>query len=306
MTFRVSRFGAFLLIAFSVFGSSTGIGAGVSFEKGDVIVSLESGPVRESGPVQWWLPDGTFRGYLVGREIGPSEGMAFDAAGNLYVTHWCSDPFCSISGNTVEKFNPLGISEGPVGSGYDCGPHAVTFDAAQSMYVGLAGCSGAILKFPPGATTETAPVVFPVAPDTYGAFWIDLAPDGCTMRYTSWGANVKQYNVCTGAQLPDFNVAPLPSPNSMDLRNLPDGGVLVSSGDVIARLDASGALVRTYQVEGESPFWTGLDLVGDGTFWAGAYYTSNVYRFDLATGLVLTTFNTGTASHTVVGVTVKK
>jgi hypothetical protein len=28
---------------------------------------------------------------------------------------------------------------------------------------------------------------FPVAPDNMGAFWIDLAADGCTMFYTSWG-----------------------------------------------------------------------------------------------------------------------
>jgi len=87
---------------------------------------------------------------------------------------------------------------------------------------------------------------------------------------------------------------------------LPDGGVLVSSGGVIARLNASGALIQTYSVPGESSPWTGLDLVGDGTFWAGNYETSNVYRFELANGVVLGAFNTGTPGHTVVGVRVKK
>lgn len=45
---------------------------------------------------------------------------------------------------------------------------------------------------------------------------------------------------------------------------------------------------------------------GDGTFWAGNYESSNVYRFDLATGTVLSSFNTGTAAHTVVDVLVRK
>ena len=26
-----------------------------------------------------------------------------------------------------------------------------------------------------------------------GVFWMDLAPDGCTMFYTSYGPNVKRY-----------------------------------------------------------------------------------------------------------------
>jgi DNA-binding beta-propeller fold protein YncE len=52
--------------------------------------------------------------------------------------------------------------------------------------------------------------------------------------------------------------------------------------------------------------WAGLDLVGDGTFWVANYDTSNVYRFDLTTGVVRDVFNTGTAPHTAVGVRVKK
>ena len=90
---------------------------------------------------------------------------------------------------------------------------------------------------------------------------------------------------------------------------LPDGGVLVSSGDVIARLNASGAVVQTYAARSPSPdgtLWAGLDLLGDGTFWAGDYKSSNVYRFDLASGAVVSGFNTGTPPRTVVGVRVKK
>jgi hypothetical protein len=269
----------------------------VMFSSGDVFVSLET------GPVQWRLRDGTLNRVLVGSVPGTGEGMAFDAAGNLYVTRWCVDPWCSYTGDTVEKYNTLGQSLGAVGSGYDCAPHAMVFDLAGAGYVGQAGCTGAILKFPPGAAT---PIAYPVAPDNQGSFWIDLAPDQCTMAYTSYGANVKRFDVCAGVQLPNFNGAPLPGGAAQDLRILPDGGVLVSSGNVIARLNASGAVVSTYGVAGEPGFWAGLDLAGDGSFWAANYETSNVYRFDLASGSIIDSFNAETPPHTVVGIRVKK
>src|SRR5207247_10739657 len=110
---------------------------------------------------------------------------------------------------------------------------------------------------------------------------------------------------CARVEVPRSDGAPRPGGATRDLRGLPDGGVLVSSGQVIARLSASGALVQTYEVA-EPGFWAGLDLVGDGTFWAANYQASNVYKFDLSTGTVLSSFNAGTAPHTVVGVRVKK
>jgi outer membrane protein assembly factor BamB len=235
---------------------------------------------------------------LAGTDVGTGEGMALDAAGNLYVTRWCWTSDCPIA-NSVEMFTNMGLPAGRLGSGYDCAPHAIVFDAAGAAYVGLAGCSGAIVKLAGGQIVAS----FPVAPDNQGAFWIDLAPDGCTMFYTSWGPNVRRYDVCRGAQLSNFNRAPMPGA-TQDLRVLPDGGVLVSSGDVVARLDAGGTLVRTYQVPGEAALWSGLDLNGDGTFWAGNYLTSNVYRFELATGAVRSRFNTNSPAHTVVGVRV--
>lgn len=269
----------------------------LTFAPGDVIVSLES------GPVQWWHPNGILERVLPSTVLGTGEGMAFDALGNLYVTRWCNMPTCDGDfADGVEMFNAMGVSQGRFGSGYDCGPHAITFDAPGNAYVGHAGCSGAILKL----TAAGAPLVaYPVAPDFIGSFWIDLAPDGCTMVYTGWGPNVKRYNVCTATQLTNFNAAPMPGGDTHDIRLLPDGGVLVSSGEVIARLNASGVLVQTYSVSEES-YWSGLDLVGDGTFWAGNYATSNVHRFHLATGAMLSSFNTGAPPSNVVGVRVKK
>jgi len=268
----------------------------ITFGPGDVFVSLETGPVL------WYLPNGTLRSVLLPTVAGTGEGMAFDPSGNLYVTRWRSDSM-GITGNAVEMFSSLGLSLGAVGHSFDCDPHAILFDATGNSYVGQAGCRRSLLKFVP---SEAFPTEFMVAEDNLGVFWIDLAPDACTMFYTSYGPNVKRFDVCTGIQLPDFNAAALPGGEAQDVRVLPDGGVLVSSGQVIARLDASGAAIQTYDVPGEDALWAGLDLVGDGSFWAGNYRSSNVYKFDVATGAVLTGFNTGTPANTVVGVRVKK
>lgn len=280
--------------AFEVVPSDAG--SGETFAPGDVFVSIEP------GPVQWRRPNGTLVRTLSSGIPGYAEGMAFDAAGNLYVTRWRLNHSLETSGNTTEVFNVSGQSLGSYGSGYDCDPHAIVFDAAGAGYVGQTGCTQAVLKFAAGQPPEA----LPVASDNAGAFWIDLGLDGCTLFYTSWSANVKRFDACARLQRANFNKAPLPGGEAHDLRVLPDGGVLVSSGEVIARLNAIGTLVQTYRVSGEYRLWTGLDLVGDGTFWAGNYESSNVYRFDLATGAVLSAFNTGTAPHTVVDVVVRR
>jgi hypothetical protein len=281
--------------AFDVESSGAG-GGGETFARGDVFVSLEP------GSVQWRRSTGTLVRTLTGAVPGYAEGMSFDASGRLYLTRWRLNVSPSTTGNTTEVFDVDGRPIGTYGSGYDCDPHAIVFDAGGTGYVGQAGCTRAVLKFVPGQP----PLALAVASENAGAFWIDLGADGCTLFYTSWGPNVKRYDGCARVQRSNFNKASLPGGEAHDLRVLPDGGVLVSSGDVIARLDASGALVRTYQVPGEYRPWTGLDLVGDGTFWAGNYESSNVYRFNLATGAVLSAFNTGTPPHTVVDVLVRK
>jgi len=259
-----------------------------TFAAGDLLLSFEK------GTVQWRGPDGTLKAELTGTVPGHTEGIRFDAAGNLYATRWCVDAGCT-TGNTVEKFNVHGVSEGSVGSGYNCNPGSITFDAAGNMYVGQADCSGQILKIAAGRPS----VAYQVAAERRGSLWVDLASDGCTIFYTSLGPNVKRFDVCTTTQLPDFNLAPLPGGETHALHVLPDGGVLVSTGQVVSRLDAAGALVQTYSVSGESQYWTGVDLVGDGTFWAVNYYASNVYKFDLATGAVLASFNAGPPVQTV-------
>ena len=287
------RFGITLILGALVLFFVPVRAVSVSFERGDIFVSLET------GVVQWWLPDGTPRGVLGTTVFGWGEGMAFDPSGNLYVAHWRADT-AGVTGNTVEKFNNLGQSMGAVGNGYDCDPHTIAFDRAGVAYVGQAGCRKSVLKSVPGQPIPSE--LFP-AVENQGIFWMDLANDGCTLFYTSIGPNVKRFDVCGGAQLPDFNTVALPGTFTHDLRVLPDGGVLVSNDTVIVRLDAGGAVAQTYSgIPGESTLWSGLDIVGDGTFWVANYYTSTVYRIDLATSAIVDSFNTGTPPNTAVDV----
>jgi outer membrane protein assembly factor BamB len=271
--------------------------APIMFSPGDVLVSLEP------GPVVWFNSSGIPQRPLVPTVTGLGEGMAFDAAWNLYVARWCTDPSCTQTGNAVEKYNTLGLSQGAVGSNFNCSPHTIAFDRSGAVYIGQAGCNRTILKFAPGGTAPVAE--YSVEQEGLGVFWMDLAPDGCTMFYTSVGPNIKRFDVCTNTQLANFNAGSLPGAFTHDLRVLPDGGVIVANANVVTRLNASGGVTRTYEVP-ENTLFAGLDLVGDGTFWVGNYYTSSIYRFDLDTGVQLASFNTGTPANSVVGIKVKR
>jgi outer membrane protein assembly factor BamB len=275
-----------------------------AFAPGDLFLSLVS------GRIQWRSADGTLNGILGGVMPGPAAGMTFDAGGNLYVTHLCDgQPFLGVcvAGNGVEVFDPSGSRQGTFGSGYHCNPTTIRFDGTGSAYVGQLACSGDLLKFDSLSSTPQAAYAVGKEADAVwqGSGFIDLAPDGCTVFYTSGGRNIKRFDVCGNAQLADFNTEPLPDPVAKVFRILPDGGVLLANVSTIVRLDAVGQVVQTYTVGGESPAWGWLDLVGDGTFWVVNEHSSNIYRFDIATGTVLANFHAGVASLKIIGVAVR-
>jgi sugar lactone lactonase YvrE len=268
----------------------------VTFATGDLFVSLRT------GEVMWWSPTGVLRGVLANIVPGKAEGMGFDASGLLYVSHYCADASACLAGNGVERFASDGHSLGPFGGGYDCNPYSFAFDRQGRIYVGEADCTGDLLQLDAtGALVRR----YDVAPDPRGAARIDLAGDGCTLFYTTQGPHLKRFDLCAAAQLPDFDAAPLPDGYGGAVRLLPDGGALVATGGSIARLDAAGVLVRTYDVAGSPDLWIGLDLAGDGTFWASNYGSSDLCRFDLASGAVLRCFNTGTPTTTVKDVLIR-
>jgi hypothetical protein len=264
------------------------VAAGTTYVDGDVFIGVAN------GQVQWRGPDGTLKKTLTTGEGGFTTGMAFDRSDNLYVTNF--------SANSLSKFDNSGNLLGNFGSGYDSSPESIVFDAAGDAYVGHATGARAIRKVDSSGTLlET----FSVQIENVGTDWIDLADDQCTLYYTSEGPNIKRYNVCTRAQLPNFNTTSLPGANAFALRILSTGGVIVADRSVIVRLNTSGQVIQTYDAPGED-CWFALNLDPDAeSLWSADFCTSNVYRFDLATGNVLKTFNTGTPTSTVYGLTVK-
>ena len=267
----------------------------VSPVKGDVFVAIIDGRVL------WFRPDGTLRGTLTGVSDGQSSSVAFDGAGNLYVPHWWGHANPN-SGNTIARFDPQLNPLGTFGSGYSSSPSTITFDGNGNVYVGQADDSGDILKFDPAGNLVAN---FNAATVNRGTDHVDLGHDGCTMFYTSRSQDVLRFNVCTNTQLPNFNTQPLPGEAAYHVRVLPDGGVLVADSLWIVRLDASGNQVQTYFLPGENQYWGGLDLVGDGTFWASNAYNADICRFDLASGALVSRFNSGTGLYTAAGVGVK-
>lgn len=294
LTIRAVGLGA-LLIGIWLFTSSERAEAShETFANGDVFISLKA------GQVEWRHPDGTLNKVLLTAVGGHAEGMGFDVSGNLYVAHWCGDGLC-LTGNTVERFNKNGVLIGTFGIGYNLNPNSIVFDASGNAYVGQAASTQDVLKFDAVGTKQDS---FNVLTEVGGSDWIDLAADGCTIFYTSRGPNILRYNACANAQLPNFNAAPLPDPNAWGLRILPDNGVLVANNSVIVRLDQAGNVIQTYDVPGEPELWLGLDVTSDGAFWVTNFGSANVYKIDLGTGQVLTSFSTGVGSGTIKAVAV--
>jgi hypothetical protein len=249
------------------------------FVSGDVLVSVGDGLVQErspSGALVRTLNTGKGNGIF-------TTGLALDSAARLYVTDFNAQDVTKIlSDGTASSF----------GSGYNADPESIVFDSAGNAYVGQADGSGDVLKFSPAGGPPAAN--YDVAVEDRGADWIDLAPDGCTLYYTSEGTSVKRFNVCTSTQLPDFATG-LPGSVAYAIKLLPaaqGGGALIADTSSIVRLDASGNIVNQYGTGG-SGAWFSLALDPSGTsFWAGKSDTGDVTKFDFA-GNSLLTFNTG-------------
>jgi hypothetical protein len=262
-----------------------------TFQVGDVFVATDQG-----GTVQWREPDGTLHATLATQPSTFTTGMAFDTSDNLYVT--------GFDGNVVSVLDNAGALTGSFGSGYNSNPESILFDAAGNAYVGQALGTQDILKFDSAGNPLTS---FNVATSGLGSDWIDLAADQCTMFYTSEGTDVKRFDVCTNTQLADFAPPGTLHGKAFALRLLhpaQGGGLLVADSQDIHRLDGSGAVVQTYDAPGEN-CWFALNLDPDSTsFWSADFCTSNVYKFDIASGAVLDSFNSGTPTTTVFGLAV--
>src|SRR5262249_31193626 len=216
---------------------------------------------------------------------GTIAGMAFDQFGTLYATDFTA-------GN-VSKFDILGTPLGTFGSAYNCQPESIVFDGAGNAYVGQQGCNRTVLKF---SSSGQLLAEFKVAVENQGADQIELSADQCTLFYTSEGPSILRYNVCTAQQLSSFATG---LTRALTLRILSDGGVIVTNEKDIIRLDSSGQKVMTYTAPGEQ-CWDGLTLDPDRTsFWAADFCTSNIYKFDIASGRQLAKINPGAPSGSI-------
>jgi len=214
------------LLLGALLASSAGSAQGAALTSGQVLVGQDT--INETGQVRQLSSSGGFVGVLETPAFpGQETGMCFDAAGNLYTTN-----FFAFS---VSKFSPAGtLLNASLVDVSPATPNSCVFDAAGNLYVGLSdadgvnftgGGNGGLLKFHLGPTPTLVAVFHPardVTPDFSGrgTDWIDLAPDQCTMLYTSIGSSIKRFNVCanlhtpptlSGLQLPDY-CGTLPSP----------------------------------------------------------------------------------------------
>jgi hypothetical protein len=255
-----------------------------AFTSGHVLVSVSNGQVEE------FHPNGTFVQTLDTGLGGFTTGLGFDTSGRLYVAGFDSQ--------AVSRFAPPGTLLGTFGSGYDADPESIDFDSFGNVYVGQADGTHRVLKFDAAGNPAGS---FSPAVENRGTDWIDLAPDDCTLYYTSEGVLVKRFNVCTNTQLADFATLPSTNGEGFALRLLPAGGTLVADSAQIVRLDSAGNVAQTYDAEGEND-WFALALDPNGTsFWAADNITGDVVEFAISTGAVQASFNPGTGSNTVFG-----
>jgi hypothetical protein len=174
----------------------------------------------------------------------------------------------------------------------------MVFDGAGNVYVGQQGCAQTILKFDPNGNLLAT---YQVATEEQGSDDLALSGDECTMLYTSEGPSILRYDVCQQKQLAPFATG---LNKTLQLKILPDGGVLVADLTDIVRLNSSGQRVTTYTVPNQNCLY-GIALDQDGTtFWADDYCSSNIDHIDINSGKVLSTFNTGTPSGTVFGLAI--
>jgi hypothetical protein len=247
------------------------------YSEGDVFAGVGDGKINH------YAPDGTLI-QVLDNTTGSNEqtGMAFDADGNLYTTNFTDQ--------SMSKFdNNGGLLVASWGGPFGIRPESVVFDAAGNLYTGEVDGAELLRKWTP-AGMEIA--TFALATEDRGIDWIDLAADQCTMFYTSEGYEVKRYDVCNDTQLADF--ATLPNRPAFALRIRQNGEVIVAATDYVYRLAPDGSLMQSYPKTdyGETGSFFALNLDPDGeTFWTAGYTTGNIYRINIETGALVTSFN---------------
>jgi WD40 repeat protein len=257
-----------LAIACSLGLAATAEGS-FSFQLGDIVVGVGSGQYKV------FDPSGNFLTTLDTTSGAPEDtGGAFDANGNLFVTNFASQ--------SVSEFNSSGtLINASFGSGYNADPESITINSAGNIFVGQADGTHHVLEFDPSGTLLNT-----FAPQTQvrGTDWIDLAPDGKTLYYTSEGNQVKRFDISTNTQLSDF-ADNLPGPTAYALRILGNGDILVADTDRVLLLDTSGNIIHTYTDPSLTNAFA-LNILPDGLSFLTANIdsTGEIFQFNIASG----------------------
>jgi hypothetical protein len=246
-----------------------------TFQKGDIVASVGNGLENVFDPTGTFL---TTLDTTTGSQF--TAGGAFDSNGNLFVTDF--------SASTVTEFDKNGtLVTASFGSGYNAHPESVTINSANNIFVGQADGSRQVLEF----TNSGSPVAtFSPMTENRGTDWIDLAPDGHTLYYTSEGHNIMRFDISTDTQLSNFATG-LPGANAYALRLLANGDVLVADTSEAILLDTNGNIVRTYVAPGATILFA-INILPDGkSFLTGDLSSGEIYQFNIATGVLENQFN---------------
>lgn len=266
---------------------------------GDVFAGVGGGAIKE------FSPTGTLIQTLSAPASTEDSGMTFDLAGNLYATQFTVA--------RVVKFDNAGNFLGTFGGGYSGGPESIVRDFVGNFYVGQADGTHQVLKFDAAGNPLGS---FSPAIDQRGTDWVDLAADQCTLFYTSEGKLIKRFNVCTNTQLADFATLPIDGVNpginpsgsvAYALRILPDQTVLVAASKQVFHLDTAGNVIQTYpnSTFSGSGVLFALNLDADlQSFWTADLNTGQVFRVNIGTGALITSFNAGPLNPSLAGLAV--
>lgn len=243
------------------------------YAQGDVFAAIGGGQVA------WFNSTGTLISTLNDGQGGFTTGMAFNAAGDLFVTNFGAGSVSEFdnSGNLLNATFVTGISA----------PEAIVFNSAGNMLVTSVGGTGITEYSPTGTLLNT----FIAGTRTD---WMDLAANQNTMYYTDESgaihvldlpSNTKQADLINGLG------------GGAALRILSDGSILLAAegAGVVDRVLPNGTVSQIYSLAGIGfPF--ALNVDPDGTSFWTADPNGNIVRVDIASGAILTSFNSGSGS----------
>jgi uncharacterized protein (TIGR03437 family) len=264
--------GLVVRISISLFSLIPTVSLHAAFQPGDVFVASPQGVFRYS-------PAGVLLQTI--KLGGTNTGMAFDSAGNLYVANY--------SAAKISKFDNNGaLLNSNFGGSFPDFPESIAIDKSNNIYVGMS-VNPKLVKLSSSGTklAEWSP-----NPEWRGVNWIDLAPDQKTIYYTSYGSTVKRFDVSAGVQLPDFGQTSIYDSTSFALRVLSTGGLVAAHATEVVRLDGGGNIAQTYAPTNYESTLYALALDADGSsVWTGPSGGPTVYRFNLASGALMSSFS---------------